>query len=292
MSRESGKEVRSSSYPPTATTEQHEPTASYAVSFSVSPIGRRSFVSMADPLSELLCLPLDELRATPDLYFDLIHCDHRGPFEEALDQASSKVAPFDLTFMQYTREGDLFQMHLHADPAKQEDGTIVWNGEQSMMSIREEDAIRPRLRSGSPYPRRSRLDRVDVPVVLKELERLFVEGSVYLDEDICLEELARRLQVTPHALSELLNRRLGMTYYEYVSRWRVAEACRLLCQGEQRTILQIGYDSGFHSKVAFHEAFRRFTSLSPGEYRKVRCSEAGWEERRKLLIPLSRRAAG
>lgn len=258
-----------------------------SVSFSVSPTGERSFLALDEPLGDLLCVDLSELRANPDLFFDLIHCEDRGPFEEALDRSGRTLDALNLTFMQYTREGDLFQMRLRAFPERRADGTIIVAGEQSTVSVPGGEAIQPRLRSSSPYPRRSRLDRVDVPQTVKELDRLFEEERVYLDEDICLEELARRLQVSPHALSELLNRRLGMTYYEYVSRWRVAEACRLLCQGDPRTILQIGYDSGFHSKVAFHEAFRRFTSLSPGEYRKVRCSEVGWEARRRLLIPVA-----
>lgn len=283
-----GKAVQLSSHSTQATGELPGSRPSYFVTFSVSPTGGRSFLALDESLCDLLRVEPDELREDPNLFFDLIHCEDRGPFEEALDRCVRTLEKLSLVFMQYTRDGDLFQMRLRALPERQPDGTILLSGEQSTVSVPGGEAIQPRLRSSSsPYPRRSRLDRVDVPQTVKELDRLFEEERVYLDEDICLEELARRLRVSPHALSELLNRRLGMTYYEYVSRWRVAEACRLLCQGDPRTILQIGYDSGFRSKVAFHEAFRRFTSLSPGEYRKVRCSEAGWEARRRLLIPVA-----
>lgn len=116
--------------------------------------------------------------------------------------------------------------------------------------------------------RGSRLAQADVPSLIDELERLFARERVYLDQDICLDELARRLGLTPHAFSELLNRWVGVSYYEYVSRWRVAEACRLLTEPGTDTILQIGLKSGFRSKVAFHEAFRLFTGMSPGEYKK------------------------
>jgi ligand-binding sensor domain-containing protein/AraC-like DNA-binding protein len=105
---------------------------------------------------------------------------------------------------------------------------------------------------------------------LTELITLIEEERIYLDPDITLQKLAKRLKIHYNHLSRIINERFGMSFKNYINRYRVEEAKRRLADPAERdrNILDIMYDSGFYSKSTFNTAFRKFTGTSPSEYRK------------------------
>lgn len=58
----------------------------------------------------------------------------------------------------------------------------------------------------------------------------------------------------------------GMTFNEYITRFRVEEAMRLLGNSPQETI-DIGFACGFGSVSRFYEAFQAQTGTTPRTYR-------------------------
>jgi len=102
-------------------------------------------------------------------------------------------------------------------------------------------------------------------VVLMETER------PWKDPDLTLPDLAARLGSTPHKLSELLNARLGETFYDFVNGYRVEEVQRRIASGENRTrtMLTLALDSGFASKSTFNQAFKSRTGQTPSAYKKA-----------------------
>ena len=58
---------------------------------------------------------------------------------------------------------------------------------------------------------RSNLSPERIRTCLSLLESLMAEERLYLDSDLVLEDLARRVELTPHQLSELINIHLGKT---------------------------------------------------------------------------------
>ncbi len=136
-------------------------------------------------------------------------------------------------------------------------------------------------------PRTQHLSRVDDRHILQSLKTLFEEERVYIDEDLSLDTLARRLHLSTHQMSEFLNRRLGLSYAEFVNRYRVAEACRLLRERPELSLIDICFESGFRSKGAFHTVFRQMTGTTPLHYRRL--SATAMPERplqEKSFLPL------
>jgi AraC-like DNA-binding protein len=58
-------------------------------------------------------------------------------------------------------------------------------------------------------------------------------------------------------------------FYDLVNGYRVEEAKRLLLDPKSfnYTILSVGFEAGFNSKTTFNTVFKKFTGLSPTEFR-------------------------
>jgi AraC-like DNA-binding protein len=111
---------------------------------------------------------------------------------------------------------------------------------------------------------------VSVDERIAAMTRIMREEELYRDPALTLEELAQRLGVNPHQLSELLNSLMGTTFRAYLNGLRIERAKSFLLEDGASTILDIAFESGFNSKSAFNAAFRNETGQTPSEYRKCR----------------------
>jgi AraC-like DNA-binding protein len=100
-------------------------------------------------------------------------------------------------------------------------------------------------------------------IALMESERLF------LGQDLTLQKLAGRLNTSSHNLSEVINTRLHLSYYDFVNQYRVEEFKSRLADpaSERYNLLSIALESGFQSKGAFNAIFKKFTGMTPSEYK-------------------------
>jgi len=90
----------------------------------------------------------------------------------------------------------------------------------------------------------------------------------YLDMQLTLEKLAAALGARPGHLSQILNERLGVNFYEFVNDYRVREVQSRLA-GPARTagtLLAHAHECGFNSKASFNRAFKRVTGKSPSAW--------------------------
>jgi AraC-like DNA-binding protein len=71
-------------------------------------------------------------------------------------------------------------------------------------------------------------------------------------------------------LSQLINDGLGDNFYDFVNKYRVDEVKRLMTDPKAKNfnLLGIALEAGFKSKSTFNLIFKRFTGLTPSEYRK------------------------
>jgi AraC-like DNA-binding protein len=89
----------------------------------------------------------------------------------------------------------------------------------------------------------------------------------YLEPNLSLAGLARRLHMSPTALSRAVNGGLGVNFFTFVNRYRIQEAQRQLRdRSDSKTILEIAHTSGFASKSTFNEVFKRLCGMTPREY--------------------------
>jgi len=111
-----------------------------------------------------------------------------------------------------------------------------------------------------------------VESVLPRLMLLMEQEKAFLDADLTLNKLAQQLNVHYNHLSQIINERLKRSFNDFINSYRIEEAKKKLENPEEnkKTILEIAYETGFYSKSVFNTAFKKFTGMTPSEYRKVR----------------------
>ncbi len=100
----------------------------------------------------------------------------------------------------------------------------------------------------------------------------------YMDSMLSLDVVSGNLGVSASYLSTLMTRYLSMGFGEYVSRYRLDQAKRLL-ERSDIPVQEIGRMTGFNSPQSFGRVFKKYTNETPGRYRERRQAEAGNKEK-------------
>ena len=108
------------------------------------------------------------------------------------------------------------------------------------------------------------------PVALARLEAFMAGEEPFLDPSLTIRSLARRLGWGQRELSQLLNQQLGVHFFDFINRHRVAKAAELLRDPALRdlTVLDIAHRAGFNTKSSFNTAFARHQGTTPTAYRR------------------------
>lgn len=106
---------------------------------------------------------------------------------------------------------------------------------------------------------------------VEKLMRAMEKDQVFRRSDLTLRELARALSISPNHLSQIINERLNKNFFELVNAHRIKEAKKRLLDpdAEPLTILAIAFEVGFNSKSAFNAAFKKYTRLTPTQFREA-----------------------
>lgn len=127
------------------------------------------------------------------------------------------------------------------------------------------------LLARAPWPGK-RYERSPIPATwadkrLERLQGLMVEDKLWLDDNLSLQELATRLGVSRHVLSQLLNENLDTTFRDYVNSFRIEQAKALLLDlSSRRSVLDVGLESGFGASATFYRAFKKHTGMTPTDF--------------------------
>jgi len=106
---------------------------------------------------------------------------------------------------------------------------------------------------------------------LQRLQRAMELEKVYTDGDLTLQKLATRLSIPVQHLSQVVNEHHQQNILEFINAYRVEEAKRRLRDPEKKhlSILASAEDVGFNSKSSFNAVFKKYTNLTPSEFRKM-----------------------
>lgn len=136
------------------------------------------------------------------------------------------------------------------------------------LALSPDIAMRRPENSGTPTAETSDTSPAqnDIPVqtIMAELEALVVERQLYLDADLTLARLARRLGYPLKQVSTAINAVTGENVSRYINKFRVDHACGELAKGETVTTAMLA--SGFNTKSNFNREFLRITGETPSQW--------------------------
>lgn len=94
----------------------------------------------------------------------------------------------------------------------------------------------------------------------------------HLDASLKISDLAARLDIPSHHLSQVLNEGMNTNYYDFVNSFRVEAAKRRLKDENYRhySILAIGLECGFTNKTTFNRTFKKMAGMTPSEFMEER----------------------
>jgi AraC family transcriptional regulator of arabinose operon len=109
----------------------------------------------------------------------------------------------------------------------------------------------------------------DEPLYLRYVVPIIKEIETSYGAELTVQELGRKVYVTPQYLSRLFRRFLGCSVYEYLTTFRINKARELLVSNPRMEVQQIARETGFSDASHFIAMFKKITGVTPLEFRRL-----------------------
>jgi len=122
----------------------------------------------------------------------------------------------------------------------------------------------------------SSLSERDIARHKDDLINYLEQEKPYTDPDLKLQNLAEHLGIPSYQLSQIINTVLQQNFYDLINSFRITEAKQRLIDPENQhiTIIAIANDVGFNSKSTFNTAFKKYTKMTPSQFKKSQMTKA------------------
>ena len=129
----------------------------------------------------------------------------------------------------------------------------------------------PEFKTESPKKyAKSSLNKASAKELFNQISELFVHEKIFHNPDLKVQDIAEKLDVTNHNVSQALNEIAKKSFYDFVNDHRLNYFKELLADPEKRrfTILALGMESGFNSKASINRVFKQQLGITPREYQQ------------------------
>jgi AraC-like DNA-binding protein len=104
----------------------------------------------------------------------------------------------------------------------------------------------------------------------RRLMQIIEQDQAYLDAELTVDALAKRVGIPAHQLRVLINKSLGFKNFQsFLAKYRIEAVKQILSKPEQNyeSISTIAYNHGFSSIATFNRTFKNNVGLSAGQFR-------------------------
>ena len=106
-------------------------------------------------------------------------------------------------------------------------------------------------------------------IIGERLDNVMTVRKIYLNPKLTVIDLAAAICTNKTYLSLYLNNTLHTTFYDYVNKYRIEEACGIMKEmsaENKMMIAEVATASGFNSLSSFNRYFMKMKGISPSEY--------------------------
>jgi len=108
----------------------------------------------------------------------------------------------------------------------------------------------------------------EVSRLKKNLKSVMLEEELHKNANLKSSDVAKKIGLTTHQFSQLLNDNLGKNFALFVNEYRIESAKLMLHNNSKLTLEAIGYECGFNSKSTFFTTFKKLVGTTPANFRK------------------------
>jgi AraC-like DNA-binding protein len=127
----------------------------------------------------------------------------------------------------------------------------------------------------SPKYSKSTLTEERKLTILNKVRSEMESNEYYLEKLASLSELSRKLGESQNHVSQVINEKLGMNFFELIAGYRIERAKKIISDDirGRTTIEEISEQVGYNSKTAFNNAFKKLTGMTPSQFRALKRAE-------------------
>ena len=111
----------------------------------------------------------------------------------------------------------------------------------------------------------AKLERNDLQTRITDLVE---EKQLFLIKDLKITDIARELGTNATYISACINGQMGISFPEFISRYRVEYALKLMQEHPEMSSVEVWDASGFNNEKTFFRRFRLQTGMTPAEWKK------------------------
>lgn len=126
----------------------------------------------------------------------------------------------------------------------------------------------PQIETKEIEPRKTLLANDDLGKLKTRLQKLMQTEKPFLNSQLSLADLSKKLGVNSTILSHVVNQGFGKNFNDFINEYRVREIVGKLKEENSHdpTLLGVAFDCGFNSKATFNRAFKKVTGSTPKEF--------------------------
>ncbi|WP_320019508.1 helix-turn-helix domain-containing protein [Labilibaculum manganireducens] len=96
------------------------------------------------------------------------------------------------------------------------------------------------------------------------------KSEAWKDNELSIAKLSEQTDIPKHYITQVLNENLKKNFYTFVNEYRTEYAMKLILSPTHKnwSFIAIAYECGFNSKTAFNNFFKKYTNLTPTEFKK------------------------
>lgn len=169
-----------------------------------------------------------------------------------------------LLFVYILSFGGLRQRQLISEEKK----TVVLNEVPNTVSNIISSEPTTSVTSSDRY-KKSGLKDEQADIYLKQLIDYMNQSEAWKDNELSVAKLSEQTGIQKHYITQVLNEVLNKNFYTFVNEYRTEHAKKLIKspRHENWSFLAIAYECGFNSKSAFNSFFKKYTDMTPTEFK-------------------------
>ncbi len=104
-------------------------------------------------------------------------------------------------------------------------------------------------------------------LILESLDDLMKTKKLFLNPELKITDVVEEVDFTRRQISQTINEKLHLNFYNFVNRYRISEARRIMDDEDfsKYTIEGVAHQVGFKSRSSFYTAFKSETGRTPSE---------------------------